>query len=157
MKTLQNQNLYGKEHTVIKILTVTILEKYLKSENILLQNFERKCRVLQNYVLFWNWDFFRLWFHVILILISLISYQFNVNIQSTRFWLFVPIACGKTIEKRKRKKQSWALLALLLKGYLWYRHMKKLSCDISSMSEHCSNSSFLPHSEKLLQLLSQLR
>lgn len=52
MKTLQNQNLYGKEHTVIKILTVTILEKYLKSENILLQNFERKCRVLQNYVLF---------------------------------------------------------------------------------------------------------
>lgn len=156
MKTLQNQNLYGKEHTVIKILTVTILEKYLKSENILLQNFERKCRVLQNCFIL-KLRFFILWFHVILILISLISYQFNVNIQSTRFWLFVPIPCGKIIEKKKRKKQSWAFLALLLRGYLWYRHMKKLSCDISSMSEHCSNSSFLPHSEKLLQLLSQLR
>lgn len=70
--------------------------------------------IIQNYFWFQNWDFFILWFHLILNLIS-----FNFNIQSTSFWLFFPIPYRKVINVWKGKKKAILSLAGVWVLFCW--------------------------------------
>lgn len=71
-----------------------------------------------------------------------IQFQYSVN----KFLTFFPIPYGKVInmwigQEKSNPERSWCMSSLLLRGYLKHRHRQKLPYDISSTSEHCSNSS----------------